>query len=228
MCTEMTDQMADIRAVSSALSPDITFVSVYDTLRSHSEEQLYYKGDHHWTSLGAKYAFETIAPYIGISDPIKSWNVMQVTDSFSGTLSSASGSFSTTDSIEIYAPETEMAYYVEYAGDPVKYSSVYSSKALDSKNKYEVFLGGNYPRISITTVNDTGRNLLLLKDSFANCFVQFLLPFYDRIVIVDPRYYSDDLNADMDTCEITDVLFLYNANTFLEDNSLAGVLDPEE
>ena len=88
-------------------------------------------------------------------------------------------------------------------------------------------MGGNFPRAQITTMNGTGRNLLLLKDSYANCFVQFLLPFYDRIVVVDPRYYSDDLEADIADNGITDVLILYNANTFFEDNSLAGVLEQE-
>ena len=53
-------------------------------------------------------------------------------------------------------------------------------------------------------------------------------PLYSSCcVIVDPRYYSDDLNADIKDYDITDVLILYNANTFFEDNSLAGVLDQE-
>ena len=88
-------------------------------------------------------------------------------------------------------------------------------------------MGGNYPSVLITTLNETGRNLLLLKDSYANCFIQFLLPFYDRILVVDPRYYSDDLNEDITDYNITDVLILYNANTFMQDNSLAGVLEQE-
>jgi len=221
------DQLADINAAVSQLAGGAAFVDVYDVLRSHAGEQLYYKGDHHWTSLGAKYAFEVIAPALGVNDIVRNWNVMAVTDDFSGTMSSASGSFNTVDTIEIYTPEQEMDYYVEYSGDPVKYSSIYNSSALDSKNKYEVFLGGNHPRISITTLNNTGKNLMVIKDSYANCFIQFLLPFFDKIVIVDPRYYSDDLEVDIAANEINEVLLLYNANTFFQDSSLAGVLNPE-
>ena len=221
------DQLKDIDNVRAKLASGTQFVSVYDTLRQHSAEPIYYKSDHHWTSLGAMYAFEVIAPYIGVSNPSQNWQVMKVTNAFSGTLASNSGSFSTSDSIEIYTPENDIMYYVEYSGDPVKYSSIYNSSALEQKNKYEVFLGGNSPKISITTLNDTGRNLLILKDSYANCFIQFLIPFYDRIVIVDPRYYSDDLEEDISSAQITDVLYLYNANTFFEDNSLASVLEPD-
>ena len=90
-----------------------------------------------------------------------------------------------------------------------------------------MFLGGNHPRISITTLNNTGKNLMVIKDSYANCFIQFLLPFFDKIVIVDPRYYSDDLEVDIAANEINEVLLLYNANTFFQDSSLAGVLNPE-
>ena len=110
----------------------------------------------------------------------------------------------------------------------MKYSSIYRSEALEQKNKYEVFFGGNFPKITITTLNETGKNLLVLKDSYANCFIQFLLPHYDHIIMVDPRYYSDDLEAELNASDITDVLILYNENTFAQDNSLAGVLISED
>ena len=86
-------------------------------------------------------------------------------------------------------------------------------------------MGGNYSYVSIKTTAQTDRNLLLFKDSYANTFVQFLLPYYRNIVIIDPRYYSDDCEKLIGERDITDVLFLYNMNTFALDNSLAGVLE---
>ena len=86
-------------------------------------------------------------------------------------------------------------------------------------------MGGNYSYVSIKTTAQTDRNLLLFKDSYANAFVQFLLPYYRNIVIIDPRYYSDDCEKLIEERDITDVLFLYNMNTFALDNSLAGVLE---
>ena len=70
-----------------------------------------------------------------------------------------------------------------------------------------------------------GRRLLVLKDSYANCFLPFLAPYYREIVVVDPRYYYDDLAMLVETEEITDVLYLYNANTFFQDTSLAPLLE---
>lgn len=217
-------QAEDIETTKKLLSNNVTFIDLIDVLKSHQDEQLYYKSDHHWTSLGAKYAFEEIASSMRLDGVTGEYDVKTVTENFSGTMASASGSFNTTDKIDIYIPGNIKEYYVEYDGDPAKYATIYKSEALEHKDKYEVFFGGNYPKIKITTVNDNGRNLLLLKDSYANCFVQFLLPYYDSIVVVDPRYYSEDISKDIGSSDITDVLILYNENTFVEDNSLAGIL----
>ena len=72
-----------------------------------------------------------------------------------------------------------------------------------------------------------GDRLLVIKDSFANCFVPFLAPYYREIVVVDPRYYSGTITDLMDTYRITDVLFLYSGNTFFTDNSISGVFASE-
>lgn len=223
------DQRADIQRIAEALSGSINFVDLSDVLKEHKDEYLYYKSDHHWTSLGAKYAFDALQTPLGIEAPVPGYEIMNATDSFSGTMASSSGDFHVTDSIDIYVPETEedFAYVVEYGDLQKKSATIYNSEALASKNKYEVFMGGNYSYVSIKTTAHTDRNLLLFKDSYANTFVQFLLPYYRNIVIIDPRYYSDDCEKLIEEREITDVLFLYNMNTFALDNNLAGVLSDE-
>ena len=220
------DQGEDLSYVQSKLASSLDYVDLAPVLKEHSEEALYYKSDHHWTSLGAKYAFDELAPSLGIEDPIKDYDIMTVTDDFSGTMASTSGDFAVKDSIDIYVPQAEdLAYVVEFGDIQKKSATIYNSEALSSKDKYEVFLGGNYSYISIKTTVETDRNLLLFKDSYANAFVQFLLPYYRNIVIIDPRYYSDDCEKLIKEREITDVMFLYNMNTFALDNSLAGVLE---
>ena len=99
---------------------------------------------------------------------------------------------------------------------------------LEQKDQYTVFFGGNHALVEINTTAENGRNLLIFKDSYANSFVQFLLPYYERIVLVDPRYYYEDVGSLIKSEAITDVLFLYNENTFVDDNSLAGVLAAED
>ncbi len=221
------DQMQDIAYIKNAVSGSLNFVDVTDTLKAHKDEEIYYKSDHHWTSFGAKYAFETLAAPMGIEEPIPNYDFMKVTEDFSGTMASNSGAFGVKDDIYIFVPKTEegFEYVVEYGDIQTKSATIYHSAALFSKNKYEVFMGGNYSYVSIKTTAKTDQNLLLFKDSYANAFVQFLLPYYRNIVIIDPRYYSDDCEKLLSERDITDVLFLYNMNTFALDNSLAGVLE---
>ncbi len=221
------DQNQDLAYIQKITGISLNYVDVCDTLKAHKEEYIYYKSDHHWTSLGAKYAFEVMAPALGIdpSEQINDYDIMTVADDFTGTMASNSGDFSVKDSIDLYMAKTEdFQYVVEYVDLQKKSATIYNSAALEQKNRYEVFLGGNHPQINIKTTNLNDRNLLIFKDSYANTFLQFLLPYYQSITIIDPRYYSDDCNKLMEESEITDVLFLYNMNTFAEDNSLAAVL----
>ena len=127
-----------------------------------------------------------------------------------------------------YKPSVQ--YIVDYVQEDRKSANLYDSEKLESTDKYAVFFGGNYPLIRITTANDTGKEgpLLILKDSYANCFVPFLLTYYDEIIMVDPRYYYDDLTELIKTEKISQILFLYNADTFFEDTSLADVLKGDE
>ena len=78
--------------------------------------------------------------------------------------------------------------------------------------------------IEAKTEAKTDRKLLIIKDSYANSLIPFLIPYYREIVVVDPRYYYDDIEKVMKKDNITSVLFLYNGNTFVKDNSISGVL----
>ena len=220
------DQKADLSYIESNIT--VPFVDVTKTLRQHRSEYLFYKTDHHWTSLAAAYAFEQIAPALNIEPPeLHSYTVYTVSNSFEGTLSSKSGSHEAKDVVEIYVPDTTVEYFVQYpTGDPI--SSFYNRAALDQKDHYTVFFGGNYSRVDITTSANTHRSLLLFKDSYANCMVQFLYPYFDHITMIDPRYYYDNLDLVIKSEAVTDVLFLYNADTFLGDTSLADVLAVEQ
>ncbi len=220
------DQKADLNEIRGRLQAG-TFVDVTDTLENHSDEYLFYKTDHHWTSLAAGYAFEQIAPFLNIyAPPMDTYTVYPVSTTFEGTLSSKSGSHSATDTVEIYVPDTNIDYFVSYP-DGQQIGSFYNRAALDQKDHYTVFFGGNYSRVDITTTANTGRCLLLFKDSYANCMVPFLYPYFDHITMIDPRYYYDNVNLVIRSEGVTDVLFLYNADTFLGDTSLADVLVTE-
>lgn len=217
------DQAADLQGIRQSLT-GVEFVDVTSALTAHADQQLFYRTDHHWTSLGAFYGFRALAPALSIEAPeLDSYTVYPVSTTFEGTLSSKSGSHGVTDQVDIYVPDTDISYYVTYPGEsPV--CSLYKREALEQKDHYTVFFGGNYSRVDITTTADTGRSLLIFKDSYANCLVQFLYPYFDHITMIDPRYYYDDVETVLNAQAITDVLYLYNADTFLTDTSLGDVL----
>ena len=218
------DQQADLAVLREQLPPSIGFIDVTDALRSHAAEGVFYRTDHHWTSLGAYYAFQSAAPALGITE-LKSYVSHVVSTTFEGTLASQSGSHTVTDVIEVYEPvDPGSEFVVSYDATLEKSRSLYVSECLNEKDQYTVFFGGNHPRITIRTTANNGRVLLIFKDSYANCFVQFLTPYYETILLIDPRYYYDDAGALMADESVTDVLFLYNLDTWLSDTSLADTL----
>ncbi len=223
------DQAADIADFTSRLSGNVTQIDVSQTLRDHRlDEQMYYRTDHHWTTLAAYYAFLEAAKTLGIDSSTVSYDRYTVSTDFVGTMASTSGyGASRKDAVEIFVPNnTDVEYVVEYVEEREKKPTVYDSEMLEGNDKYTVFFGGNHPIIDINTTNQQGRRLLVVKDSYANCFIPFLIPYYREIVIVDPRYYYDNVNQEIADSNIDDVLFLYNANTFFEDNSLSSVFEP--
>ena len=222
------DQVADLYHIATTVT-GVKVVDITRTLKSHSAEYLFYRTDHHWTSLAAYYAFQTFAPELKITAPsLDEYTIYPVSTTFEGTLSSKSGSHSALDTVEIMVPKSGIEYYVTYNSDNnTNICSLYNRAALDVKDHYTVFFGGNYSRVDITTTANTERNLLVFKDSYANCMIQFLYPYFDHITMIDPRYYYDNVEHVITSQSITDVLFLYNADTFLGDTSLADVIAPE-
>ncbi len=221
------DQSQDIALAEDAVGDVLTYVDLTDTMASHRDEEIYYKTDHHWTSLGARYAFDTLYSALGILEPATDYTIYPVSHSFSGTLASKSGYDRSRDTIELYVPqEVDTECVVNYVEEGVKTASMYESSALDQKDQYEVFFGGNHSRIDITTAVEENRNLLIFKDSYANCFIPLLQPYFRSIIVIDPRYYYDDVDRLVTDNSITDILFLYNVDTFMTDTSLADALEP--
>ena len=148
-----------------------------------------------------------------------------MTDSFYGTMASQSGVYTQADSISIMDyKDVTGDYFVNINAGEKMTASFFDVEKLEQKDKYQVFLGGNHPIVEITTAAGTGKKLLLFKDSYANSFVQLLYPYYDEIIMVDPRYYYEDPVKMMELKGITDVLFLYSGNILFKDSALVDSL----
>ena len=222
---DSSSQADAIRYIFSCMSAQVHSVNVYNTLRSHRTEYIYFRTDHHWTSLGAYYAFAASASRLGEDVLAPSFTLLPVTDEFEGTLASQSGVHRTKDTISVYLPQdTGISYYVNYPDAQTRVTSLFVSSALEEKDKYTVFFGGNHPLVEVFTTVNNGRSLLVLKDSYANSFIQFLTTYYDKIILIDPRYYYDDLSTALTTYGITDVLFLYSGDYWMTDSTLTDVL----
>ncbi len=219
------DQAEDIRAFERKVNIKIEKVDAEPILEAAAQnQQIYYKTDHHWTSYGAYSVFLGAVEALGI-DPMVNFRARTVSDSFRGTLASKSGRNFTKDTVEIYESEdSNVSCLVSYPDTGETTTSLYVSSKLTEKDHYQIFFGGNHPLVEIKTTADNQKNLLIFKDSYANCFVQFLIPYYEKIILIDPRYFYDNLNATITSYGITDVLYLYSADTFFKDTGLADTL----
>lgn len=224
------DQTQMFSMVRKDLGDSVEWIDVSTELNKHKTEKIYYKTDHHWTTLGAFYAFQATAPSLGIEGDLSGKYVSHaVSNSFNGMLASKSGvNLGEKEQIDIYVPtEEDTDLIIDYVDEGKRSTSLYDSSKLKEKDQYTVFLGGNSSLLDIRTVSTSTKRLLLVKDSFANSFIPFLTPYYREIVVVDPRYYSGTINDLMDSYRISEVLFLYSGNTFFKDNNISGVFTVE-
>lgn len=219
------DQRKLLEKVKEAVGEE-RVIDVFPLLKKHASQQLYYRTDHHWTTTGAYYGYlswvwqtDRLAPYI--YDPEK---LVTVTDSFLGTLHSRVNLPVEPDSIEIFSFTNKMPVSITYDFQK-KSDSYYEEKYLDTKNKYGYFLDDNHGIVQIDTGYHSGRELFLIKDSYANCMIPLLAPHYNRITVLDLRYYNGKLFDLIDRCDEEsreegremDVLVLYNFIHFIED-----------
>lgn len=218
------DQQKDYNKIRDNI--DINTISVFDTLKKHINEEMYYKTDHHWTSTGAFYAFLEAANSLGIEAKKSDFKKYMVARNFYGTLASNAGYYGKSDFVNVYKnKESNVQYIATNSDDDEKKTTVYDISKLKEKDKYQVFFGGNHGLVDIMTTHKSDKRLLVFKDSYANSFVPFLIPYYNEIVMVDPRYYYDDIDSLISNKSITDVLYIYNLDTFVEDSSLYNVLE---
>lgn len=227
--TPVENQTEYINKFYSGLEKDIKPIDVFGILNKNKDKYIYYKTDHHWNTEGAYLAYLKFCDSAGITPKEASeYNIMPVSNDFYGTLQARVGTKNTdSDTIKVYLPKKEEWVVVNYIEEKKKSASLYNSKSLDSKDKYSVFLGGNHSIVKIDTKISNNKNLLVIKDSYANCFIPFLTSHFSSIIVVDLRYYAEDINTLIKDYNVTDVLMLYNVNTFFEDSSILNISDYE-
>ncbi len=209
--------------ISQNLNADIDMINISSAMHEHKNEYIYYRTDHHWTSLGAYYGAKALLQSMGYQiAPLEYFNIKTVTEDFNGTLYSSSGVRSVTpDSIDIYVEQGKTKVESWRNGSPEQ-SSLYDFSYLDKKDKYSMFLGGNQPLAILRTGNDGGK-LLLIRDSYADSLVPFLIPYFSEIHMFDARYFKQPLSTYVNSQNIDHAVMLFSLKNFLTDTNLTMV-----
>ncbi len=225
----VADQKELFATVRTQLDDGIIWMDGIAAMQNHAGEKLYYQTDSRWTTLGAYRVFLETASLLGIEDPyLAGYDVSCAAGDFNGALSAASGfCLGLNEEIDVYLPIDNISYLVTYVQEGRTTPSLYIAEKLDTRDKYAVFLDGDHPLVEIDTAAGGSRVLLVVKDSFANCYIPFLIPYYDRIIVVDPDVYSGGIDALTESYGVTDTLFLYSGNTFFTDTALSVFLAAE-
>ncbi len=197
-----------------------------DLLAYKAKGELYYKTDHHWTTLGAYAGYTAYCREKGMDAvSLEEMTAQTAAEDFRGTVYSKAGDYGQEgDPITIYTNPADKLT-VEYMDTGETTESLYNLEYAEEKDKYSLFLDNLHSLIEITNENaDSGRELVLIKDSYANSMVPFLVRHYKKIYVFDTRYYKQGVSEFIkEQPGVTDVLLLYNMNTLDSDLGIRGV-----
>lgn len=208
--------------VHNNIDENINLVNAKDILSKHKDEYIYYKTDHHFTTLGAFYMYQELGKELGYIPLSKDdFTIEKVSDSFEGTYySKGNNKFLAKDEIYYYLSGIEDNVKLSYNFNTKETTSLYNRDFLNKKDKYASFLDSNNAIIEIETGVKNEKSLLVFKDSYAHCLIPFLANHYENIVVLDLRYYNASIKDILDKYNFDNTLMFYNVNTFNNDNSL--------
>lgn len=207
--------------------PGVTWADIAGAINAHAGEDIYYRTDHHWTSLGAYYGYAALGDALGYTPvPLSDYTKTTVSTEFYGTTFSSSGvRWVKPDAIDTYVPDdgsvtvTEFTY--DRTGSLVEVPrALYVRHFLDVKDKYAMFLGGQQSLGVVKTPNADKPKLLIVRDSYTDSLVPFLTPHFSEIHLIDLRYYKFSAAEYIQQHGIDQVLVLYSVDNFVKDSNL--------
>jgi hypothetical protein len=203
-------QLAAIRAVNARLS-GITPVDAYASIMAHAEEYVYFRTDHHWTALGAYYAYRAYADAAGFEPlGLEEYEAGHL-EGFLGYLYNQAPS----DGME-QNPDT-LTYYA-YKGALTTSEKLLVLPSAGEKVLYSVFLGGDHAIYELRTSVKNGKTAVIIKGSYANAFIPWIAPHYENIVVLDPRAFEGSAIEKIAEYGDVDLIFLnYVLSTSFDD-----------
>jgi hypothetical protein len=195
------------------LDTGVISVKAYEELEKHTKEYIQFNTDHHWTGLGAYYAYKAFCSAAGFTSQPLSFFTKKVIPNFLGTLfyyTKSDELKENIDSVEYYkVPFETKTYYYKNGIDNGIPSQLYFENARGG-NSYGVYLGSDFPMIRCITPNKNGKKIVIIKDSYGNAFSHYLTSHYEEVIILDYRYFKGNLIDMVNKFKITDILFAHN------------------
>ena len=208
--------VADYAAILQVLTDaGVDTTDVLSALVAHSSENIYYRTDHHWTSLGAYYAY---CAWRGIEPNVDEWTQEVLCDDFYGTTWNKVP-LPTVPAEEITAWYKHINRSVSYNNGQYETDSIYERKYLSGSDQYAVFLNSNQAQTVIEGSGKSGK-FLLIKDSYGNTFSQFPVEDYAEVHVIDLRFFNGDVVEYAKENSITDTLVLYGTQNFAKDTNI--------
>lgn len=207
-------QKETIDSIYEGIADDVICVDAYSALQKHRDEYIYFRTDHHWTTLGAYYAYKEFAADAGVAAPDISSFEENKADGFLGYLynqAQATELKDKPDTIYYYTKGENLSFDAKAweEGKVVDYSGkLFNIPTSGAEVKYSLFMGGDHSLLDIKTETQNKRTLLVLKDSYANAFMPWLVHSFQRVVAVDPRSFGGDIGEIIEEYDVTDVLLM--------------------
>lgn len=202
-----------INEVFAAEDPEIIKINPVDELRRHRTEYLYFHTDHHWTSLGAYYAYKSFCASAGLTPEVLDSIPSKVKPNFLGffyRLTKSAILKNNPDSVRYYLFPDSVNFFI--GSKAIGYwapSHMYAEQA-SGDNSYSVFLQGDLPICKMETQHKNGRRIVLVKESYGNAFAPFLINNYEKVIVVDQRSYKGDFINMLKAEYINELLFINN------------------
>lgn len=216
-----------IEAFRQQLGKNVRFVDVQeDFVKAAADRQLYYKTDHHWTSLGAYECYRLLGAAMGYTPLVESDFDKETVEGFYGTsYAKAALWFLPPDTMELWTnrhqPADAVTVDIHDGQDSKSGTSYFFRDQLGNDDKYPVFLDGNHSLVRITNEAAEGGTLVVIKDSYAHTLVPFLSQHYRNIIMVDLRYYKKEVSALAEQEHADAVLLLYSLDNLAADTNLS-------
>lgn len=223
--------------IEKMLSDRIIYLDVTNKLLQNNDKYIFYRTDHHWTPEGAYIAYKEICANMGFEPlPTNSFDINTESEDFNGTFQSKLNiKVKQPDIIDSYKLKETYGvnFEVQMDNSGVWHNGIFYDENLAKKDKYTYYLDGNHASAFIRRINKgdllpenntpVGKNLLIIKDSYAHNFVPFIACHFNETHMLDIRYFNYDLTEYISEHSIDTVLFLYSIPNFSVDTSIARV-----